>query len=1033
MALTQTQVSQLYVSIFNRASEGEGNTFWQTAATKADAANSMLDTKDAKEYFGTALDDSQAFIETIYKNTLNKTLADDAAGIKYWVDALESGMSRGEVVAAMIDAIETYKDSTDPKTKAAYDQFNNRVEVSNYMAKEVEKTPADYKTSTQFAPLGELVVTDNSATVETAKKEIYEAANPGLTQALKVGQDNLKGTNGDDTFLSYVSQNDNGQQVNTLGSGDIINGGAGTDSLVAEVTEASFVGGSTMAIAPNTKSVENIILTAVNSGLATAPANSQVVVDAKNMDGVKNIASDHSDADLLIKNMIGEKKGVYGGTADQTVTMAYSGNTDSDWSESNMTVLYDQDYLTRSAEKSGAELEIRIANIYQVAKKGEPTLSFEKITINLADGAKINGKSSIEVDIASAQTLKGDAAYNKIVELMNAKFAENGWANVSAKTIAARDAYFSDDVDSYTAGQLAGQYLPILVTNTGAEEFAKASFVSNSAVQDGNRLETSIVDPTLESDTPVSINVNLEKVGNAADGGALIIGSMNKDEFKNKFNVAQKLTTTDTLAGFDEFNVHVAGDKSKNSSLSKLLSTDNTLRKVTIDSVGTGNANLTIGNSNTLAAGTFNSSANNAAAFKDVQIMDASAFKGDLELNAGFTNEIVAKYLANKTDTTVYGLDNAATELASFSYKGGVGNDTLNLAFDLVGTVASNFKDAAGTDELNVFKMKIEGGAGNDEIIVDADADAAVTLGLSSATNITIDGGAGNDTIDILNGNTWSYNVAFSGAHFGHDKIKGFNIGAVTLTDEAQTLDLTGFSAHKDEVIVVTVGNVQTTFKATAGMTDAQIAAQVLTMLETPAGPAVPTATQKFDASSTVALAVLTLQKANANVNSVTVEIRSQVEGTGTYDKDTTPIHSETSITTQQGGLIEGALANGTLAPVGSDTLDFSAYNAKSLFVGSVDAVGAATVTTTGVNADNLAAGATAFVAGDKFIWIEVSAHNSEVFNVYEATATAAIANTGNIDFLGANATATKGNAIGSFDLDGIVGLAGVVASQLLF
>lgn len=262
MALTQTQVSQLYVSIFNRASEGEGNTFWQTAATKADAANQMLDTQDAKDYFGTALDSNQAFIETIYKNTLNKTLADDEAGIKYWVDALESGMSRGEVVAAMIDAIETYKDSTDPKTKAAYDQFNNRVEVSDYMADQIEKTPADYKVTTQFAPLGELVVTDSSATVETAKKEIYEAANPGLTQVLKVGQDNLKGTNGDDTFLSYVSQNDNGQQVNTLGSGDIINGGAGTDSLVAEVTEASFVGGSAMAISPITKSVENIILTA---------------------------------------------------------------------------------------------------------------------------------------------------------------------------------------------------------------------------------------------------------------------------------------------------------------------------------------------------------------------------------------------------------------------------------------------------------------------------------------------------------------------------------------------------------------------------------------------------------------------------------------------------------------------------------------------------------------------------------------------------------------------------------------------------
>ena len=1044
MALTQTQVSQLYVSIFNRASEGEGNTFWQTAGTMAEIANSMLDTQDAKDYFGSSLDSNQAFIEKIYQNTLNKTVEDDAAGIKFWVDALESGMSRGEVVAGLIEAIESYKDSTDAKTKAAYDQFNNRVEVSNYMAQQVEKAPADYKTTTQFAPLGELVVTDSAVTVETAKKEIYEAANPGLIQVLEVGRDNLKGTNGDDTFLSYVSQNDNGQQVNTLGSGDIINGGAGTDSLVAEVTTGSFVGGSAMAIAPNTKSVENIVLTAVNDGKASAGANSTVTVDAKNMDGVLNIASDHSDANLLIKNMIGVKKGVYGGTAEQTVTMAYSGNKDSLWAESDMTVFYDQDYLTRTAEKSGAELEVRIANIYKVAKAGEPTLSFEKITINLADGAKINGKSSIEVDITSAQGEKGDAAYAKVVELMNDAFTANGWANVSAKTIAARDAYFSDDVETYTAGSLAGQYLPILVTNTGAEEFAKASFVSNSAVQDGNRLETSIVDPTLQSDTPVSINVDLEKVGNAADGGALIIGSMNKNA-ANIFGQKQSVTTTDTLAGFDEFNVSVIGDKSKNSSLSKLLSTDNTLRKVTIDSVGTGNANLTIGNKNTTYNNTvvdLDSSGKNALAFKDVQIMDASAFKGDLVLNAGFTSDIVVKYLANTTDTTVYGLNNAATELASFSYKGGAGNDKLNLALNLEKIANANFTDVnyvdgtpaytgTGTNGDNVFKMKIEGGAGNDNIIVDADT-AGTFTGITS-TNITIDGGLGNDTIDISsNCCFWSYNVAFNET-IGHDTVKGFNTGKVSVTDEAQTLDLTGFSAHEDEVIVVTVGGVSTTYKATANMNTAAILLQVEKMLEAPGGAITPTATQKFDngTGATIAGTKLNLLATDKNVNSVTVEVRSQVEANGTYDKDTTPIHTETSVTHSQGGLLNGA--------TGADTLDFSAYGVKGVVIdiaaGDIFGTDAGTQTTT---ATSIFA-----AAGNQFIYLEASAHDASVYNVYMATSKAVTGPVTNVDFGTGTASttannATKGAVIGSINLDSnnagtAVNYAAIDASQLLF
>lgn len=867
---------------------------------------------------------------------------------------------------------------------------------------------------------------------------VYEAyidngsGTEGETQYLTVGQDKLDGTAGNDKFVAYVAQNQNGQEANTLGSGDVITGGNGVDTLDAQIISAYNLGGTVKDVTPITKSVENIILHAETNSNSTGAQD--VTVNAKYMEGVKTIASNYSDASLTLKNVT--TKGVSGGTASQTIAMEYTGNKDTNWDESDMTVYYDQDYLVRSANAENG-VDIVLMDLYENKKNGHPVASFDKITINL------DGKGSVEVVITDEiQALSGKAAYDAIVTAMNAAFVAKGW-NVEASTLAAEDAIFSTNVESYTKGQSAGNYYPIRLVNSGEEKFGQITFVSDASVGHGNRLET--YTPIAESkfDTPVKINVDLEKVGLAADGGALVIGSMNKDG-NNVFGNNQGVTTTDTVAGFDEFNVTVKGDKSKNSSLSALHSTDNTLRKVTVDSAANSVANLTIGNSNTGATfvpGT-DDSADFAKAFKDVQIFDASEFKGDLELNAGFTTEIVNKYLANTTDTTLYGLNSAADELASFSYKGGAGNDTLNLALDLNSIVTNNFKHATDTNGLNVFKMKIEGGAGIDKIIVAADAAAAAGFGVSSATNITIDGGAGNDKIDIsTNGASWSYNVAFSGPHFGHDTIEGFNIGAVTLTDEAQTLNLDGFVAHKDEVIVVTVGNVTTQFTVTAAsMTDVQIATQVASMLLDPGTPAA-TATQKFTTAANGGTDTVTLTKTDANVNSVTVEIRSQVEAGGTYDKDTTPIHTATSDTTQQGGLLQGALGTTgpDTAPVGSDTLDFSAYNAKSLFVGSVNATtGAATVTTTGVNADNLAAGAgaTTLVAGDKFIWIEASAHNpTEVFNVYLATATASTA--GGIDFLseasGTAANATKGTAIGSFDLDGITGLTGVDVSQLLF
>ena len=149
-ALTKTEVSELYVALFNRASEGEGNSYWQTNQPDLiKTADVMLNTSDSKEYFGSSLDTNQAFIEHIYKNTLNKTIDDDPKGIEYWTDELNSGKSRAEIVIALINAIKTYKESTG-KTKEAYDQFMNRVKISNYMADRVYKVPSDYKISTSF-------------------------------------------------------------------------------------------------------------------------------------------------------------------------------------------------------------------------------------------------------------------------------------------------------------------------------------------------------------------------------------------------------------------------------------------------------------------------------------------------------------------------------------------------------------------------------------------------------------------------------------------------------------------------------------------------------------------------------------------------------------------------------------------------------------------------------------------------------------------------------------------------------------------
>jgi hypothetical protein len=180
-ALNQSEISQLYVSIFGGASEGEGNSYWQTGPSNmAGTADQMLATSAAQAYFGTSLNSNQAFIEHISLNTLSKEYADAPEGIDYWAAQLEGPFSRGEVVANLVGVIEDYApdgqyyDPSHLKTIAAYNQFINRVEVSNYMANTVNKTPADWTVSTSFT--GTLTVTDSTDTVTAAKQVVDQMA-----------------------------------------------------------------------------------------------------------------------------------------------------------------------------------------------------------------------------------------------------------------------------------------------------------------------------------------------------------------------------------------------------------------------------------------------------------------------------------------------------------------------------------------------------------------------------------------------------------------------------------------------------------------------------------------------------------------------------------------------------------------------------------------------------------------------------------------------------------------------------------------
>lgn len=217
----------------------------------------MLATTAASEYFGSSLNSNQAFIEHIYINTLGKTYLEDKEGIDYWVDLLNQGYLRNQVISTLIIAAQASENAGN-----AQDQFNNRVALSDYYVNVVEandmiitskivssvshdnltldraKNDLDTFKST-FA--SDYVLKNLSSLADTFngtddKEWIY--ANDGNDVIYTgSGENSVYGGNGDDRIYAYDKQDLlHGEADNdTIYGGaddDTIYGGSGNDSLI---------------------------------------------------------------------------------------------------------------------------------------------------------------------------------------------------------------------------------------------------------------------------------------------------------------------------------------------------------------------------------------------------------------------------------------------------------------------------------------------------------------------------------------------------------------------------------------------------------------------------------------------------------------------------------------------------------------------------------------------------------------------------------------------------------------------------------
>ena len=266
MAVTQAQVAQLYVALFNRAPEGAGFNAWVAAgATKtvAQMANEMLASPATPPYFaslGIDISTDRGYVENIYKNILGKDYSQDPDGINAWVRHLQLGNSRGDTLVKLFEvATSTEARIADP---VAAQTFANKTAISQYAAQKIADIPTDENGAYDFSLFQRIIAQTNNTNLDAQKAAIDALVAPTVHN-LSSDANNVSGTDKADLFNGAVSATVN---QTTFKDTDKIDGKGGNDTLNLDMY-TNFYGLATDR--GEVKNIENLKLTNHTSGHLT--------------------------------------------------------------------------------------------------------------------------------------------------------------------------------------------------------------------------------------------------------------------------------------------------------------------------------------------------------------------------------------------------------------------------------------------------------------------------------------------------------------------------------------------------------------------------------------------------------------------------------------------------------------------------------------------------------------------------------------------------------------------------------------------
>lgn len=352
MAITATEIQQLYVAYFNRPADALGLPFWLARANASSLATVANEFANSDEYRATYKDMTAAEqVNAIYNNLFGRDA--EPAGLVYWAGKLLAGTETFGSIALTI-------------AKAA--QNDDRVAIDAKVAASVAFTAAldttpeivgysgDAANAVARTWLSKVVdaETQEAATAEAALNAVIADAvaahddTPGQLYSLTLGADTLNGTNGKDTFTA-ADVVAGGSTAPSLSTGDKINGGSGVDTLnitqtaafalplnvtVTNVENVNLITGTTGSVINTTTwaGVEALNVTGVGAQTVTAAATTDIAVtrnastNAVVVDGGKNVTVTETGAAGGSVTIGGTTAAAGNVTVASTITTAAIGN-----------------------------------------------------------------------------------------------------------------------------------------------------------------------------------------------------------------------------------------------------------------------------------------------------------------------------------------------------------------------------------------------------------------------------------------------------------------------------------------------------------------------------------------------------------------------------------------------------------------------------------------------------------------------------------------------------------------------------------